>query len=366
MKIIHIAGARPNFMKLAPILRELHKEPDTHSILLHTGQHYDANMSDVFFDDLKLPRPDINLEVGSATHAVQTAHIMERFEPIVLKEKPDLVLVVGDVNSTLACSLVAAKLNIPIAHVEAGVRSFDRTMPEEINRLVTDSLSELLFTPSQHASNNLIKQGIPENKIYFVGNVMVDSLINAMHFAQDRRTWEKWLLNPGEYAVLTLHRASNVDDRETLYELLSIISKVSHRLPVVFPVHPRTARRLEEAGLDSLIQSSPNLIICEPYGYLDFLSLVANARVVLTDSGGIQAETTILGIPCLTLRWNTEWPETIEQGTNHLVGTNQGRILHALDEIFQARANLYSRPEGWDGKAAGRIVKNILQHFHLR
>ena len=366
MKIVHIAGARPNFMKLAPILRELENEPDFQSILLHTGQHYDANMSDVFFDDLKLPRPHINLGVGSGSHAVQTAHIMERFESVALAEKPDLVLVVGDVNSTLACSLVAAKLNIPVAHVEAGVRSFDRTMPEEINRLITDSLSELLFTPSRHASNNLLKQGIPENKIYFVGNIMVDSLINAMRIARDRRTWEQWGLEQGAYAVLTLHRASNVDDHETLNDLMSIIAKVSQRLPVVFPIHPRTASRLVEAGLDALIQSSPGLILCEPLGYLDFLCLVASARVVLTDSGGIQAETTILGIPCLTLRWNTEWPETIEQGTNRLVGTDQARILQALDEIFQIKLSQQLRPEGWDGKAASRIVKNIRHHFQLR
>jgi len=366
MKIIHVAGARPNFMKLAPILRELRNIPTIHNILLHTGQHYDANMSDVFFDDLQLPRPDINLEVGSASHAVQTAHIMERFERVMLAEKPDLVLVVGDVNSTLACSLVAAKLNVPVAHVEAGVRSFDRTMPEEINRLITDSLSAMLFTPSQHASDNLLKQGIPVSKIFFVGNVMVDSLINAMHIALDRHTWGKWGLNQGEYAILTLHRASNVDDRETLAGLISIISKVSQRLPVVFPVHPRTAHRFAETSLDALIQSSPGLILCEPLGYLDFLSLVANARVVLTDSGGIQAETTILGIPCLTLRSNTEWPETIEQGTNRLVGSDQGRILQALDEIFQAGVSQPSRPDGWDGKAAGRIVKIILQYFRLQ
>ncbi|HSB03192.1 MAG TPA: UDP-N-acetylglucosamine 2-epimerase (non-hydrolyzing), partial [Anaerolineales bacterium] len=314
MKIVHVVGARPNFMKIAPILREIKNEPAIHNILLHTGQHYDPNLSDVFFDELGLPQPDINLEVGSASHAIQTAQIMERFEPVLLSEKPDLILVVGDVNSTLACSLVAAKLNIPVAHVEAGVRSFDRTMPEEINRIVTDMLSELLFTPSINANNNLLKQGIPAEKIYFVGNVMVDSLLNALQIARDRPILQRWGLMPGGFAVLTLHRASNVDDQETLSQLLAIVTQVSKRLPVIFPVHPRTSRRLSDSGLDNLIQSASDLILCEPLGYLDFLCLMANARVVLTDSGGIQAETTILGVPCLTLRSTTEWPETIDQG----------------------------------------------------
>lgn len=365
MKIIHVVGARPNFMKIAPILREIRNEPAIHNILLHTGQHYDANLSDVFFDELGIPQPDINLEVGSASHAVQTAQIMEGFEPVVLAAKPDLVLVVGDVNSTLACSLVAAKLNVPIAHVEAGVRSFDRTMPEEINRLVTDALSELLFTPSRHANDNLLKQGIAAEKIYFVGNVMVDSLLGALQIARDRPILQRWALEPGGFAVLTLHRASNVDDQATLRQLLTIVKQASQRLPVVFPVHPRTSRRLSDAGLDKFIQSSPGFILCEPLGYLDFLCLMANARVVLTDSGGIQAETTILGVPCLTLRTTTEWPETIEQGTNRLVGTDEKQVLEALDEIFQHKGSQPQRPEGWDGQAAARIVAEIRRYFGL-
>lgn len=357
MKIIHVAGARPNFMKLAPILRALQAYPEIHNLLLHTGQHYDANMSDVFFDDLKLPRPDINLGVGSGSHAFQTAQIIERFEQVMLSERPDLVLVVGDVNSTLACSLVAAKLHTPIAHVEAGVRSFDRSMPEEINRLVTDVLSDLLFTPSRHANENLRRQGIAEEKIHFVGNVMVDSLLNALPIARERRSWERWELSPGNYAVLTLHRASNVDDPQNLRQILSTLAEISRRLPVVFPVHPRTRQRLQEGNLIGFIEMSPGLILSEPLGYLDFLCLTAHARCVLTDSGGIQAETTILGVPCLTLRQNTEWLETIEQGTNHLVGIDQVRILQVLDEILAQGNMTPQRPERWDGKAGVRIAE---------
>lgn len=357
MKIIHVAGARPNFMKLAPILRALQAYPEIHNILLHTGQHYDVNMSDVFFDDLKLPRPDVNLGVGSGSHALQTAEIMQRFEQVMLSERPDLVLVVGDVNSTLACSLVAAKLHTPIAHVEAGVRSFDRSMPEEINRLVTDVLSDLLFTPSRHANENLRRQGIPEEKIYFVGNVMVDSLLDALPIASEQRSWEKWGLTPENYAVLTLHRASNVDDPANLRQILSTLAEVSRRLPVIFPVHPRTRQRIQESNLGGITQASPGLILCEPLGYLDFLCLIANARCVLTDSGGIQAETTILGVPCLTLRRNTEWLETIEQGTNHLVGTDQAHILQVLDEILAQGKTTPQRPEGWDGRAGARIAE---------
>lgn len=362
MKIIHVAGARPNFMKLAPILNALQTYPEIKNILLHTGQHYDANMSDVFFDDLKLPRPDINLGVGSGSHALQTAQIMERFEQVMLAERPNLVLVVGDVNSTLACSLVAAKLHTPIAHVEAGLRSFDRDMPEEINRLVTDVLSDLLFTPSRYANENLRRQGIPEEKIYFVGNVMVDSLLTALPIARERRSWERWQLTPENYAVLTLHRASNVDNPENLRHNLTTLAEISRRMPVVFPVHPRTRQRILESNLSQLTATSSRLILSEPLGYLDFLCLVANARCVLTDSGGIQAETTILGVPCMTLRWNTEWLETIEQGTNHLVGTDQARILQVLDEILAQGKITPQRPEGWDGQAGMRIAEILHRH----
>jgi UDP-N-acetylglucosamine 2-epimerase (non-hydrolysing) len=365
MKIIHIAGARPNFMKLAPILRALEPYSDVQNILLHTGQHYDTNMSDVFFDDLKLPKPDINLGVGSGSHAAQTAQIMQGFEQVALAEKPDLVLVVGDVNSTLACSLVASKVHIPVAHVEAGVRSFDRSMPEEINRLVTDVLSEMLFTPSLHANQNLLQQGIPEDKIFFVGNVMVDSLLGALAIARERRAWERWSLSPGEYAVLTLHRASNVDNLPALRNLISTVADVSRRLPVVFPVHPRTLQRMQDPELSQLIAANPGTILSEPLGYLDFLCLLASAKVVLTDSGGIQAETTILGVPCLTLRWNTEWLETLEQGSNHLVGTEKTQILSVLDEILTQTKKPPRYPEGWDGHAGSRIATHISRRFGL-
>jgi UDP-N-acetylglucosamine 2-epimerase (non-hydrolysing) len=322
-------------------------------------------MSEVFFDDLKLPRPDINLVVGSGSHAVQTAQIMQGFERVALAEKPDLVLVVGDVNSKLACSLVASKIHIPIAHVEAGVRSFDRSMPEEINRLVTDVLSDMLFTPSHYANENLRRQGITDEKICFVGNVMVDSLLSALPIAQERRAWERWSLNPGGYAVLTLHRASNVDDSQALYHLLSTIAEASQRLPVLFPVHPRTMQRMQDTEFSELIASQPDLILCEPLGYLDFLCVLATAKAVLTDSGGIQAETTILDVPCLTLRSNTEWLETIEQGSNHLVGTDKSRILFVLDEILTQGKRPTRSPEGWDGHAGSRTAKHIHHRFVL-
>ena len=365
MKIIHVAGARPNFMKLAPILRAARRYDSFHNILVHTGQHYDSTMSEVFFQDLNLPRPDINLQVGSASHAEQTAQIMLRFEPVLLAEKPDLVLVVGDVNSTLACSLVAAKLGVPIAHVEAGLRSFDRSMPEEINRIVTDVLSDLLFTPSLNASQNLLHEGIRTEKIHFVGNVMVDSLLGALPAARQRRTWQRWELEPGSYAVLTLHRAANVDDLSMLTRLVEIMQNVSSRLPLVFPVHPRTASRLNATPLADSIKNLPGLILTDPLGYLDFLCLQADARFVMTDSGGIQAETTILGVPCLTLRENTEWPETIEQGTNRLVGSDSQQILHAVAEILTERTQPPSVPPGWDGQAAVRIIDVLRERFQL-
>ena len=365
MKIIHVAGARPNFMKLAPILRALQPHAEITSILLHTGQHYDSNMSDVFFNDLNLPKPDINLGVCSSSHAGQTAQIMERFEPVLISEKPDLVLVVGDVNSTLACSLVAAKLHTPLAHVEAGVRSYDRHMPEEINRIVTDTLSDLLFTPSRQAGENLIHQGIPVDKIHFVGNVMVDSLLAALTIAKERSILEDLAVQPQSYAVLTLHRASNVDDLKKLKSLISTVVEISQNIPVIFPIHPRTQSRLAVAGLEDLIAGSPGMVLAEPLGYLDFLCLLGNAHLILTDSGGIQAESSILGVPCLTLRTNTEWPETIEQGTNRLVGIERLNILKAFEELQLTPAVAPTRPEGWDGRAAGRIAAVICRYFNI-
>ena len=356
IKIINIAGARPNFMKIAPLLHAWTAYPEIHNILVHTGQHYDANMSAVFFTDLNLPRPDINLGVGSGSHAQQTAEIMVRFEPLLIAEKPDLVLVVGDVNSTLACSLVAAKLQIPVAHVEAGVRSFDRSMPEELNRVVTDTLSDFLFTPSRFADENLLRQGIPAEKIHFVGNVMVDSLLQAFEFARSRRTWEKWQLVEKGYAILTLHRAANVDDAGTLGRLLQTIGAAAQRLPVIFPVHPRTLRQIAESGLAECIAAYPDLILTEPLGYLDFLCLLGGARLVFTDSGGIQAETTVLGVPCLTLRENTEWPETLTSGANRLVGSDRERILQGMEAVLAVDRPQETAPEGWDGQAARRII----------
>jgi UDP-N-acetylglucosamine 2-epimerase (non-hydrolysing) len=350
-------------MKIAPLLRASVSYPQVENLLVHTGQHYDASMSEVFFGDLGIPRPDINLEVGSGSHAVQTAEIMQRFEPVVLAEKPDLVLVVGDVNSTLACSLVAAKLHIPIAHVEAGVRSFDRSMPEEINRIVTDALSDFLFTPSRSAGENLLRQGVSADKIFFVGNVMVDSLLQAYSIAAARRTWQKWDLTEKGYAVLTLHRAANVDDPTTLGQLLQAIGSIANSLPVLFPVHPRTLRRLVESGLADSLSGYTQLILAEPLGYLEFLCLLGGARLVLTDSGGIQAETTVLGVPCLTLRENTEWPETLSAGTNRLVGADPQRIQAGFQAVMQDRYAHPARPEGWDGQAAQRILAILAERF---
>lgn len=361
MKIINVVGARPNFMKIAPLVREIEKRADIEQILLHTGQHYDQTMSRVFFHDLGLPQPDINLEVGSGSHAWQTAEVMIRFELVLLSERPDLVLVVGDVNSTLACSLVAAKCHTPIAHVEAGVRSFDRAMPEEINRVVTDALSSLLFTPAKSAGQNLLREGIADRRIHFVGNIMADTLLAAADRAAQRRTWEKWNLGRQQYAVLTLHRPSNVDDPVLLSQLVDTLIRIASRIPIVFPVHPRTAKQLKKSGLEGKLGAAPGLILAEPQGYLDFLCLLSHARMALTDSGGIQTETTILGVPCLTLRENTEWPITVEQGTNQLVGMDREQILAATETVLSGEAAAEkARPELWDGQTARRIIQIIL------
>jgi UDP-N-acetylglucosamine 2-epimerase (non-hydrolysing) len=356
MKIISVVGARPNFMKIAPLMRELARHPDFDHLLVHTGQHYDPTMSDVFFSDLKLPEPDVHLGVGSGSHAGQTAQVMLGFEPVLSAECPDLVIVVGDVNSTLACSLVAAKLQVPIAHIEAGVRSFDRSMPEEINRVVTDALSSLLFSPSPEANLNLAAEGVPPERIYLVGNVMADTLSQAAGLAADRHTFRRWGLGPGEYAVCTLHRPSNVDDPGRLGALMETLGQVSARLPVILPLHPRTARNLQAFGLEARHPQAPNLILTEPLGYLDFLSLLSEAKLVLTDSGGIQAETSIVGVPCLTLRENTEWPVTVEQGTNYLVGTDPVAVLAVVEQILAGQSKVGRVPELWDGQAAGRIA----------
>src|SRR5215217_7077220 len=330
LKVINVVGARPNFMKVAPIVSAMKERPARFMpLVVHTGQHYDAAMSDSFFRDLDLPQPDTHLGVGSGSHAAQTAAVMERFEPVVLQEKPDWVLVVGDVNSTIACALVCVKLGIKVAHVEAGLRSRDRSMPEEINRLLTDQIADLLFTPSPDADENLIAEGIPRERIRFVGNVMIDSLQKNLERARELRTREELGLAGVDYALLTLHRPSNVDLRESFERILAALEVIASRLPIVFPVHPRTRKTIAELGLSDRVDSIKNLRIVDPLGYLDFLSLSSSARFVLTDSGGIQEETTALGIPCLTLRENTERPITVEMGTNVVVGTDPDRILRA-------------------------------------
>ena len=361
LKIMNVVGARPNLPKIAPLVREMHTHPEIETILVHTGQHYDDSLSDIFFRQMGIPAPDVNLEVGSGSHAVQTGEVLKRIEPVLLKYKPDLVLVVGDVNSTVAVSLAAAKLGIPVAHVEAGLRSFDRSMPEEINRVLTDALAEYLFVTEEDAIEHLLKEGRPSSSIHFVGNVMIDSLHYYLHIAQNSRIGLDLDLMVGQtwrrFAVLTLHRPSNVDSTDTLAELLEATNAIAAEVPVIFPVHPRTRERLARVG----IKHQPQLRLSEPLGYLDFLCLLSNATLVLTDSGGIQEETTALGIPCLTLRENTERPVTISEGTNTLVGTDPNRIVAAAREVLAGKGKSGRIPPLWDGKAAERIVDVLLQ-----
>jgi UDP-N-acetylglucosamine 2-epimerase (non-hydrolysing) len=351
-----VAGARPNFMKIAPIARELRNAPEGwRHVLVHTGQHYDEAMSKVFFRDLGIPEPDVNLSVGSGSHAVQTAAVMTAFEPVLLSVRPDVIIVVGDVNSTLACALVAAKLGIPVAHVEAGLRSRDRGMPEEINRIVTDHLSDLLLVTEQSGMDNLLSEGIPAARIHMVGNVMIDTLLLHRDHAREIRTWARFGVQRGGYAVLTLHRPANVDDPSRLRPIMEAIAEISADLPVVFPVHPRTRERLSELDTVRETTESGRLILTDPLGYLEFLSLLEASSLVLTDSGGIQEETTILGVSCLTLRENTERPATVLAGTNRVVGTEKAGILNAFRAL---RSTTPARriPEMWDGMAAARII----------
>jgi UDP-N-acetylglucosamine 2-epimerase (non-hydrolysing) len=360
LKVINVVGARPNFMKVAPIVAAMKRRPARFQpLVVHTGQHYDAAMSDSFFRDLELPEPDVHLGVGSASHAVQTAAVMERFEPVLLEEKPDWVLVVGDVNSTLACALVCVKLGVKVAHVEAGLRSRDRTMPEEINRLLTDQIADLLLTPSSDADENLRAEGIPAERIRFVGNVMIDSLLQNLERARASRIRSELGVNSSDYGVLTLHRPSNVDEPETFGRILSALETITQTLPVIFPVHPRTRKTIAQLGLNDRVAAMKNLRLIEPLGYLDFLSLYSNARLVLTDSGGIQEETTVLGIPCLTLRENTERPITVELGTNVVVGTDTSRILAAATAALNGSFNnnkIARQPPLWDGHTSERIL----------
>ncbi len=363
VKIMSVVGARPNFMKAAPVMQALGKRKGWEQRLVHTDQHYDDKLSRVFFDELGLPKPDLHLGVRSGSHAGQTAEIMVRFEQVVLSERPSLVVVYGDVNSTLACALVCAKTGIPVAHVEAGLRSFDRTMPEEVNRTLTDHLADLLFTTEPSARPNLLREGIAEEKIFFVGNVMVDTLLRHRERARKTRFAQALELAPRSYGLLTLHRPSNVDAPETLAGILEAVQELAARLPIVFPCHPRTRRQLEGSRFESLLRSGSDggmpegrLMVTEPLGYLEFLSLMTDARLVLTDSGGIQEETTVLGVPCLTLRENTERPVTIEQGTNVLVGTSRRRILEAATRVLEGDFAAGRVPELWDGRATERIA----------
>jgi len=355
---MNVVGARPNFMKVAPIVAAMKRAGTKFQpLVVHTGQHYDAAMSDSFFRDLELPEPDTHLGVGSASHAAQTAAVMERFEPVVLSEKPDWVLVVGDVNSTLACALVCVKLGVKVAHVEAGLRSRDRTMPEEINRLLTDQIADLLLTPSADADANLRAEGIPQERIRLVGNVMIDSLLRNLERARASQIKHELGVGDAEYAVLTLHRPSNVDQRETFARILSALESITKTLPVIFPVHPRTRKTIAELGLSDRVAAMTNLRLIDPLGYLDFLNLYSSARLVLTDSGGIQEETTFLNIPCLTLRENTERPITVELGTNVIVGTDTDRIIAAANAALNGSAK--KSPSSiplWDGHASERIL----------
>jgi UDP-N-acetylglucosamine 2-epimerase (non-hydrolysing) len=364
--VMCIVGARPNFMKMAPILRALAQHaPPIPALLVHTGQHYDASMSDQLFADLRLPQPDLNLEVGSGSHAVQTAEVMKRFEPAVDALKPSCVLVVGDVNSTLACSLVAVKKGVPVVHVEAGLRSGDRRMPEEINRVLTDQISDRLYTTERSALDNLMREGVSADRVCFAGNVMIDSLHasrpqarSAADTLQHHGHDAQFLAGPAGYGVVTLHRPSNVDDAGTLRHILETLRTVSQRLPLVFALHPRTRANIDRFGLADLIDPT-RMALLPPQGYLEMLGLMAGAAIVLTDSGGLQEETTALGVPCLTLRENTERPITVEQGTNTMVGRDRQAILTGVDDILAGRGKRGRVPEYWDGHAAERIAADL-------
>jgi len=355
--VLHVVGARPNFMKVAPIHRAIAERGVLGQRLVHTGQHYDVNMSDVFFADLKLPAPDVHLGAGSGSHAEQTAKVMLELEKICASERPDLISVVGDVNSTLAAALVAAKALIPLAHVEAGLRSYDRTMPEEINRMVTDRLAALLLTPSPDANENLRKEGIDESRIFFVGNVMIDSLLAFKARAQALPTLQRMGLTPRGYAVCTMHRPSNVDDAETFAALLNALAEISKKAPVVFPVHPRTRRMISDGNLEANLTRYPDLRLIDPMGYLEFLSLTSQAALILTDSGGLQEEATALNVPCLTLRENTERPITVTVGTNEIVGTNPQRIKAEALKALNGHGKTGRLPDRWDGRSAVRIAE---------
>lgn len=362
VRILHVVGARPNFMKAAPVLAALSRRAGFEQSLIHTGQHYDANMSKIFFDELEIPKADRNLEVGGGSHAQQTAEIIKRFELVALEMQPDMVIVYGDVNSTAAAAIVCAKLLIPLAHVEAGLRSFDRTMPEEINRLITDQLADLLFTPSEDGDRNLIREGVPAEKIVRVGNVMIDTLVRLLPRAEAR--WAGGVMEldgrrylPGSYALVTLHRPSNVDQPETFRRIIDALVEVSADLPVLLPLHPRTRKQAAEIGLEL---KRGQLQVADPLGYLDFLALQRGARLILSDSGGIQEESTYLGVPCLTLRENTERPITVTMGTNVLIGSDPAPLRIEVDRILSGAGKVGAIPPLWDGHAAERIADRLV------
>jgi len=379
IKMILVAGARPNFMKIAPILREVERLEDIHAVLVHTGQHYDNNMSETFFEGLEIRNPDYHLGVGSGSHAVQTASIMSKFEVACLKENPDIVVVVGDVNSTIAAGLVAKKLNIYLAHVEAGLRSADMRMPEEINRLATDAITDIFFTTEDSGTYNLMNEGHPDNFIHFVGNVMIDNLYYQLAKVNDRkevsfsvRSLKKLL--PERYLCMTLHRPSNVDDKKVLSETMETIYEISDELPIIFPCHPRTRKRIDELGLGGLFAErssisqviSKGIVISDPLSYNDFLYLWKDCEAILTDSGGLQEETTALGVPCITLRHNTERPITVEIGTNILVGTDIGKLKSEINKVLIGRPKRGRIPPLWDGKASVRIVEHLCRYIEER
>lgn len=363
MRIINVVGARPNFIKIAPLMEEYKQHPQIEPLLVHTGQHYDEKMSNLFFKQLGIREPDVNLEVGSASHAVQTAEIMKAFEPVLLEYKPDAVLVVGDVNSTIACGLVAVKLNVKLIHVEAGLRSFDRSMPEEINRVLTDSISDLLFCTEQSGVDNLLEEGVCRDRIYMVGHVMIDTLKRNMKIASESAILDdlraQGYINGDGFSVLTLHRPSNVDDPVVFSRILDALEIIQDDLPIIFPIHPRTRKNIASMNLQKRVDGLVRLHLIDPIGYLDFLKLQSSAKVVLTDSGGIQEETTVLKIPCITLRESTERPVTVEIGSNQVVGTDTKKIVNAFRIVMNGNFRESIIPPLWDGKAAGRIVDVI-------
>lgn len=363
MKILSVIGTRPNFIKLGALISEIRKHDIKH-ILVHTGQHYDKKMSKLFFDDLGMPKPDINLNVGSGSYGEQIGNIIAKLEKVLIKKKPDLVVVVGDVNSTFAGALIAKQLGFKVAHVEAGLRSFDLAMPEEINRMLTDRISDFLFTTEESGNTNLISEGVDKDKIFFVGNVMIDTLLKHKKKADNSKILKRLNIKKRDYCVLTLHRPSNVDKKENFENIISILDEIQKRIKIIFPVHPRTKKNITLLNLDKKVKNMKNLIVTEPLGYLDFLCLMSNSRFVITDSGGIQEETTVLNVPCITIRNNTERPVTVEQGTNMLVTTNKAKIIECCNKLVHGAHVKGKIPRFWDGKAAQRIVRVILEKFN--